>query len=498
MGTQAPVMISNLSLIQVVEQWRTEWKLGSGWQDITLADVLVSLESLHDDKRLSAISACAIAALHKKPASDNVAVVVATASSSSRPTAAAGDELLSLAEELESGHIHESLRDSIMKCLQDPCSRVQLAATFCLFAIGGEMTDDLVQILEANLEKGTRADRIASAQCLALADRTDAKVIDLLIKLLLETSDTKQREQATNLLIHISKNTRLVHSFLAEKLNSSNWREKVISCNVLSRLSGQINRDLVHKLTNLMWGDWSAQVRKAAAAALGRTGHGRDVHYQLREKLTNGTERVQVDVLKMIADLGIMTASLLPQFIKAEYVSIRLQACITAARLRLTNEKVITEVIRLARYDPAWKIKAHALKALGEAGIAMNEIYNAILWALRFEDEPAVRLEACVAIRKLNYSSDDVISVLQDRVLVEPDPIVKREVQRTMSAFGLTGPEDNMEMIKQIKTEVKKLCKKSVVAAKVILYEKELQKYQNEARYLGSPLEQSSEEIQAS
>ena len=49
-----------------------------------------------------------------------------------------------------------------------------------------------------------------------------------------------------------------------------------------------------------------------------------------------------------------------------------------------------------------------------------------------------------------------------------------------MSAFGLTGPEDNMEMIKQIKTEVKKLCKKSVVAAKVILYEKELQKYQNE------------------
>ena len=26
--TQAPVMISNLSLIQVVEQWRTEWKLG--------------------------------------------------------------------------------------------------------------------------------------------------------------------------------------------------------------------------------------------------------------------------------------------------------------------------------------------------------------------------------------------------------------------------------------------------------------------------------------
>ena len=66
---------------------------------------------------------------------------------------------------------------------------------------------DLKPLIPINLFSGTRADRIASAQCLALADRTDAKVIDLLIKLLLETSDAKQREQATNLLIHISKNT---------------------------------------------------------------------------------------------------------------------------------------------------------------------------------------------------------------------------------------------------------------------------------------------------
>jgi hypothetical protein len=79
---------------------------------------------------------------------------------------------------------------------------------------------------------------------------------------------------------------------------------------------------------------------------------------------------------------------------------------------------------------------------------------------------------------------------------LQPDALVKNEVKRTLDAFGLTGPEDNMEMIRQIKTEVKKLCKKSVVAAKVILYEKELNKYQNEARYLGSSLERPKEEAE--
>jgi hypothetical protein len=162
----------------------------------------------------------------------------------------------------------------------------------------------------------------------------------------------------------------------------------------------------------------------------------------------------------------------------------------------LNNAKIISEIVRLARYDPSWKIKAHAIKALAETGIDQKEIFESIIWALRFEDEPAVRLEACAAVRKLRYNNNDVISVLQDRVLVEPDALVKNEVKRTLDAFGLTGPEDNMEMIRQIKTEVKKLCKKSVVAAKVILYEKELNKYQNEARYLGSSLEKPKEEAE--
>ena len=41
-----------------------------------------------------------------------------------------------------------------------------------------------------------------------------------------------------------------------------------------------------------------------------------------------------------------------------------------------------------------------------------------------------------------------------------------------------------MEMIRQIKSEVKRLCKKSVVAAKVIMYEKELDKFERKVNHL--------------
>lgn len=45
---------------------------------------------------------------------------------------------------------------------------------------------------------------MACAQCLALNGSTDAKVIQLLIRMLLETEQT---QQATALLVHVSQHT---------------------------------------------------------------------------------------------------------------------------------------------------------------------------------------------------------------------------------------------------------------------------------------------------
>lgn len=56
------------------------------------------------------------------------------------------------------------------------------------------------------------------------------------------------------------KKQRLVHSLLAEQLNSSNYKLRAAVCNVLCQTRGDINHDLVNKLKKMMSQDWSSQV----------------------------------------------------------------------------------------------------------------------------------------------------------------------------------------------------------------------------------------------
>ena len=60
----------------------------------------------------------------------------------------------------------------------------------------------------------------------------------------------------------------------------------------------------MHKLTYLMWNDWHNEVRKAAAHTLGKVGHGKEVHDELRDKIVNGNERVRMDAVSKVGHLG--------------------------------------------------------------------------------------------------------------------------------------------------------------------------------------------------
>jgi hypothetical protein len=53
-----------------------------------------------------------------------------------------------------------------------------------------------------------------------------------------------------------------------------------------------------------MWNDWHHEVRKAAAQTLGRTGHGKDVHDELLDKLSNCGEKLRVLAVRKIGYLG--------------------------------------------------------------------------------------------------------------------------------------------------------------------------------------------------
>ena len=60
----------------------------------------------------------------------------------------------------------------------------------------------------------------------------------------------------------------------------------------------------MHKLTHMMWNDWHAEVRIAAAQTLGRTGHGKDVHNELVTKIQSSDERTRVEAVSKVGYLG--------------------------------------------------------------------------------------------------------------------------------------------------------------------------------------------------
>lgn len=56
-----------------------------------------------------------------------------------------------------------------------------------------------------------------------------------------------------------------------------------------------------------MWEDVHEDVRRMAAQSLGRTGHGKEVHDELKVRILNGSERQRVEAIKNVGYLGLCT-----------------------------------------------------------------------------------------------------------------------------------------------------------------------------------------------
>ena len=63
--------------------------------------------------------------------------------------------------------------------------------------------------------------------------------------------------------------------------------------------------------------------------------------------------------------------------------------------------------------------------ALGKIGVINEQVVDCLLWAVRYEERPGVRAEACHTLKILNVKTEEVADVLQDRFLVESSPLVR-------------------------------------------------------------------------
>lgn len=66
--------------------------------------------------------------------------------------------------------------------------------------------------------------------------------------------------------------------------------------------------------------------------------------------------------------------------------------------------------------------------ALGEIGVCEGSLLDQLLWAVQFEKLPAVRAEACHALATLGVREKRAIHTLRDRLTVEDDPLVLRQL----------------------------------------------------------------------
>ena len=175
-------------------------------------------------------------------------------------------------------------------------------------------------------------------------------------------------------------------------------------------------------------------------------------------------------IFVQLRSLNLMTSKLLPNYIACfsdQHFSIRIETIALAGSLKLKHPLVMA-ALKQQFGDGNWLVKAYALRALADVGVCDNELMDQLMWAVRFEKVPAVRAEACQTIARLNLKEDKVIKTLRDLITVEEDPLVVKEVRKTLVQLGHSD-QVNDEMQMSVCKAVKQLGTKDKIASELTL-----------------------------
>ncbi|KAM6171887.1 HEAT repeat-containing protein 4 [Erethizon dorsatum] len=453
-------------LRRMLQEWKTAWGLIIEWHHETVESLMRGLEDMSDHIRIQAIVTCATAALEHPR--------IATSPRDSDQGAVKAPLIQDLPE---------ALQPSLEAALCDKNVNVRMAAALCQYAT--QSHNPLARdIMETALVKGNSVDSWAAAQCLAVEGIATYPVIKRILHQLFNKKNEDTEDQSCMLLCHLSGKTTLIHTMLAVELNSHQWKDRTMACRAFSRISGNVCLDMKHKLIQLMWNDWNKEVRQAAAHALGQMSLGKELHDAIRVKLVEGNTQERVKALSLIGGLKLMTAKLLPGFLHCfsdEFVAVRQAACLAAGALQIRNRMVLECLLNLMQTDPFWKIKAFAIRALGQIGEVNPQVTDLLLWAVHYEKSPGVRVEACRSILALKLQGDRVRDTFLDVLLLENHDAVLKEIYQAMKILNL-GNQEYQEMVQEVKNRIETLNQKDLLTQKIFKMERVIRKVKEEAK----------------
>eukprot|EP00111_Clytia_hemisphaerica_P024196 TCONS_00071306-protein len=454
---------NNNNLLIAVDEWRTKWLLEKKWQSKTILQLRDGMKNINDHVRLAAVSASGKVILDRKERFRRKEDM--------------------MPEESNWPEVESEIINEIKLLLEDKSNVVGLAASIALYSVN-QVDTKATRLLLNTVQNGAPSERWIACQCLAEYNIHDDCIIVEMLNIVQNGADPVKTKRIEAFLRKLSNLTDTIQYMLSERLNSTSWNDRIMACQLFPVLSGPLKKDVANKLSYIAWHDWNKEVRMAAATTLGRTGNGKLIHDALCKYLKSPKTSQQIEALRKISNLGIVTAQLMVPFLlclKSQHGTVALEAMRVIRLNWLCTDEIVNTLSMLITSDRNLKVKLNAIKTLGVIGEKNNlMIREILLWCIRFEKDRMLRQASCQAIGKIKYSDKEVINTMQDMLVVEDNKHFRSLISNTLNSLGYEDTCDE-SMISAVQERVKELCQKDNVLLKILAGSQSnlLQKYRN-------------------
>ncbi|KAI8843798.1 hypothetical protein BJ741DRAFT_589257 [Chytriomyces cf. hyalinus JEL632] len=206
------------------------------------------------------------------------------------------------------------------------------------------------------------------------------------------------------------------------------------------RLEPQMAR-AVQMLLDMMWNDWSQDVRTLATKALARLGKGKLVFERIISLLQMKDPARKIDALKCLNALGIVTEDALEAYLDAfkdPYFAVRVEATKVACKIVTAENRALVNTLLDRMSDFDHRVRAYAIKAIGLCQCREPRIRETLYYSLVHDASASVRAEAIHATVQLGLLHPDAQLRETIHVLMETDrdDNVRMEAERVLTRGG--------------------------------------------------------------
>ncbi|KAJ3112699.1 HEAT repeat-containing protein 4 [Physocladia obscura] len=209
---------------------------------------------------------------------------------------------------------------------------------------------------------------------------------------------------------------------------------------VKNRLEGFVLR-AIDVLLDIMWNDWSKDVRSLATKTLALLNQGKKSFDWIIEFLNQDDPGKKINALRCLSNMGVATGNAMNAFLKTfkdSYNSVRIEACKVACGIVTKRNRALVNALLDCLNDFDNRVRAYAIKAIGLSKCTEPRIRESLYWSLIHDKCASVRAEAIHATSALGLLEDDTnlresIYILMD---TDKDDGVQKESERALVESG--------------------------------------------------------------